>query len=71
MFEVFEKGTLASGYVLSIESNRGKEISDDALLMCNTKRYIFSQFVLGVRDMKMLWSKIIDIASKNWHNRGW
>ncbi|MGA2507640.1 MAG: methyltransferase MtaB domain-containing protein [Chitinispirillaceae bacterium] len=64
MFELFEQGALAGGDLLSIESTGGKEISDDALLMCNIKQFIFSQVVLGVRDMKMLWRKIVDIAGK-------
>jgi methanol--5-hydroxybenzimidazolylcobamide Co-methyltransferase len=64
MFELFEQGALAGGDLLSIESTGGKEISDDALLMCNIKQFIFSQAVLGVRDMKMLWRRIVDIAQK-------
>jgi methanol--5-hydroxybenzimidazolylcobamide Co-methyltransferase len=64
MLEVFEKGALAGGDLLSIESTGGKEISDEALLMCNIKQFIFSQSVLGVRDMKMLWGKIVDIAHR-------
>jgi methanol---5-hydroxybenzimidazolylcobamide Co-methyltransferase len=64
MLELFEGGALAGGDLLSIESTGGKEISDEALLMCNIKQFIFSQSVLGVRDMKMLWSKIVDIARR-------
>jgi methanol--5-hydroxybenzimidazolylcobamide Co-methyltransferase len=64
MFELFEQGALAGGDLLSIESTGGKEISDDALLMCNIKHFIFSQAVLGVRDMKTLWRRIVDIADK-------
>ena len=64
MLEVFEKGALAGGDLLSIESTGGKAISDEALLMCNIKQFIFPQSVLGVRDMKMLWGKIVDIAHR-------
>ena len=64
MFELFEQGAKAGGDMLSIESTGGKEVSDDALLMCNIKQFIFSQAVLGVRDMKMLWSGIVAIAKK-------
>jgi len=64
MLELFEKGALAGGDLLSIESTGGKEISDESLLMCNIKQFIFSQSVLGVRDMKMLWGKIVDIARR-------
>jgi methanol--5-hydroxybenzimidazolylcobamide Co-methyltransferase len=62
MMELFEKGALEGGDLLSIESTGGKEISDDALLMCDIKKFIFSQAVLGVRDIKMLWGKIVKVA---------
>ncbi len=65
MFELFEKGAQAGGDLLSIESTGGKEISDDALMMGDMKNFIFSQAVLGVRDMKMLWKKICDVANAN------
>jgi methanol--5-hydroxybenzimidazolylcobamide Co-methyltransferase len=65
MLETFDRGSRAGGNLLSIESTGGKEISDGALMMCDIKRFIFSQSVLGVRDMEFLWSKITDIARKN------
>jgi len=64
MIELFEKGALAGGDLLSIESTGGKEISDDALMMCDIKQFIFSQAVLGARDMKILWNKIVEVAEK-------
>ena len=64
MMELFEKGAEAGGNFLSIESTGGKEISDDALMMCDIKQFIFSQAVLGARDMEMLWGKIVNIANK-------
>lgn len=64
MMELFERGAEAGGNFLSIESTGGKEISDDGLMMCDIKQFIFSQSVLGVRDMKMLWEKIVAIANK-------
>jgi len=64
MMELFEKGAMAGGNLLSIESTGGKEISDDALMMCDIKQFIFSQAVLGARDMQMLWGKIVDVANK-------
>jgi methanol---5-hydroxybenzimidazolylcobamide Co-methyltransferase len=65
MLEVFDRGSKEGGDMLSIESTGGKEISDDSLMMCDMKKFIFSQAVLGVRDMNFLWSKIIEIAKKN------
>ena len=67
MLEFFERGAEAGGDILSIESTGGKEISDDALMMCDIKSSFFALIILGVRDMKMLWSKIVQIAEK--HNR--
>ena len=64
MMELFERGAEAGGNLLSIESTGGKEVSDDALMMCNIKQFIFSQAILGVRDMKMLWGKICNIAER-------
>lgn len=64
MMELFERGAEAGGNFLSIESTGGKEISDDGLMMCDIKQFIFSQSVLGVRDMKMLWEKIDAVANK-------
>jgi methanol--5-hydroxybenzimidazolylcobamide Co-methyltransferase len=64
MMELFERGAGAGGNLLSIESTGGKEISDDALMMCDIRQFIFSQAVLGVRDMHMLWGKINAVAER-------
>jgi len=65
IWELFDKGSLARGDLLSVESTGGKEIHDDALMMCDIKASVFALSVLGVRDMKMLWSNIVAIAKKN------
>jgi len=65
MFTLFDKGAKAGADILSIESTGGKEISDEALMMCDIKKFIFSQAVLGIRDMKMLWRNIVEIAKAN------
>ncbi len=67
MLEFFDRGAKKGGDLLSIESTGGKEISDDALMMCDIKQEFFALTVLGVRDMKMLWKHIVGIARK--HNR--
>lgn len=64
MMELFEKGAAAGGDLLSIESTGGKEISDEALLMCDIKGMVFALAVLGVRDMHFLWQKIVRVADK-------
>jgi methanol--5-hydroxybenzimidazolylcobamide Co-methyltransferase len=63
MLELFEKGAMAGGDLLSIESTGGKEVSDDALMMCDIKAIFFALTVLGVRDMQFLWKKIVAIAA--------
>lgn len=64
MLQLFEEGAKTGGNLLSIESTGGKEISDDALMNCNFKQFVFSQAVLGVRDVSFLWEKIVAIAKK-------
>lgn len=65
MFELFDRGSLAGGDLLSIESTGGKEVSDDALMNCDIKTVMFALSVLGVRDMQFLWKKIVAVANKN------
>ncbi|HDR68334.1 MAG TPA: methanol--corrinoid methyltransferase [Bacteroidaceae bacterium] len=64
MLELFEKGSEAGGDLLSIESTGGKEVNDEALMMCDISSVMFALCVLGVRDMKFLWGKIVDIANR-------
>ncbi|MDR2804635.1 MAG: hypothetical protein LBB85_03185 [Dysgonamonadaceae bacterium] len=63
MMELFERGMDAGGDLLSIESTGGKEISDDALMMCDIQTVVFALAVLGVRDMRFLWRKIVALAA--------
>ena len=65
MFELFEQGMIAGGDLLSIESTGGKEVSDEALMMCDVKGMVFALAVLGVRDMQFLWRKIVALANKH------
>ena len=65
MFELFERGMIAGGDLLSIESTGGKEVSDEALMMCDVKGMVFALAVLGVRDMQFLWEKIVRVANKH------
>ncbi len=67
MMELFEQGMLAGGDLLSIESTGGKEVSDEALMMCDIRGVLFALAVLGVRDMQFLWQKIAALA--NAHGR--
>ncbi|MDR1224553.1 MAG: hypothetical protein LBL07_16995 [Tannerella sp.] len=62
MMELFEQGMMEGGDLLSIESTGGKEVSDEALMMCDIKTLVFALAVLGVRDMRFLWQKIVALA---------
>jgi methanol--5-hydroxybenzimidazolylcobamide Co-methyltransferase len=64
MMEVFERGMMAGGDLVSIESTGGKEVSDEALMMCDIKGVMFALIVLGVRDMQFLWKRIVALANK-------
>lgn len=65
MFKLFNDGAAAGGNLLSIESTGGKEICDEALMMCDIRGVIFSMAVLGVRDMQFLWREIVAIANRH------
>jgi methanol--5-hydroxybenzimidazolylcobamide Co-methyltransferase len=65
MMELFEKGMIEGGDLLSIESTGGKEVSDEALMMCDVKGMVFALAVLGVRDMQFLWKKIVALANQH------
>ncbi len=65
MWELFEQGMIAGGDLLSIESTGGKEVSDEALMMCDIKGMMFALTVLGVRDMQFIWNKITELADKH------
>ncbi|MDR1603041.1 MAG: hypothetical protein LBS42_11535 [Tannerella sp.] len=64
MIELFEEGLKEGGDLLSIESTGGKEVSDEALMMCDIKTLVFALAVLGVRDMRFLWQKMVAITRK-------
>lgn len=64
MFITFEKCAEDGADILSIESTGGKEVHDEALITCDIRKAIFALGVLGVRDMRFLWSNIVSIAEK-------
>jgi methanol--5-hydroxybenzimidazolylcobamide Co-methyltransferase len=51
--------------LLSIESLGGKEIHDDALLLCDIRQVLFALCVMGVRDMRFLWRHLVEIAQRH------
>jgi methanol--5-hydroxybenzimidazolylcobamide Co-methyltransferase len=65
MLKTFEGGAIAGAELLSIESVGGKELHDDALTSGDMPAVIFSLCIMGVRDMKFLWSALDKIAKKH------
>jgi methanol---5-hydroxybenzimidazolylcobamide Co-methyltransferase len=64
MLQTFDGCAAAGAEWLSIESVGGKEIHDEALMMCDMRGVIFALCVLGVRDMRFLWTELNAIARK-------
>jgi methanol--5-hydroxybenzimidazolylcobamide Co-methyltransferase len=65
MLETFEGCAAAGAELLSIESVGGKEIHDEALMMGDISGVLFGLCVLGVRDMRFLWTELERIAQKH------
>lgn len=65
MMATFEGSAAAGAELLSIESTGGKEVSDDALTMCDLPQVIFALCVLGVRDMRFLWTELKKTADRH------
>jgi len=65
MLATFDGCAAAGAELLSIESVGGKEIHDDALMMGDLRGVVFALCVLGVRDMRFLWTELAGIARRH------
>jgi methanol---5-hydroxybenzimidazolylcobamide Co-methyltransferase len=65
MLATFDGCAAAGAELLSIESVGGKEIHDEALVMADLNGVMFGLCVLGVRDMRFLWTQLEEIARKH------
>ena len=65
MIELFDRSAAAGAELLSIESVGGKEVNDEALQSCDIGQVIFALSIMGVRDMRFLWTHIAEIAERN------
>lgn len=65
MMETFEGSAAAGAELLSIESTGGKEVCDEALTFCSLSQVIFALCILGVRDMRFLWTELKKIADRH------
>jgi methanol--5-hydroxybenzimidazolylcobamide Co-methyltransferase len=65
MLRTFDGCAAAGAELLSIESVGGKEVHDDALMAGDLRGVLFALCVLGVRDMRFLWTEIGRIAVRH------
>ena len=65
MMQTFEGSAAAGAELLSIESTGGKELHDDALTECDLPAVIFALCILGVHDMRFLWTELKKIADRH------
>lgn len=65
MLKTFAGAAAAGAELLSIESVGGKELHDDALTTADMPAVIFSLCVLGVRDMRFLWTALDQVAKEH------
>ncbi len=65
MLETFEGCARAGAELLSIESTGGKEVHDRALMHGDLSQVLFALCVMGVRDMRFLWSQLAEIATRH------
>ncbi len=63
MLEAFDGAAANGGELLSIESVGGKEVHDDALMAGDLPAAIFALCILGVRDMRFLWTEVSQVAA--------
>ncbi|WP_432800313.1 methyltransferase MtaB domain-containing protein [Poriferisphaera sp. WC338] len=64
MLTLFDTTAADGAELLSIESVGGKELHDDALQMGDIAGVIFAMAVVGVRDMRFLWTKLSEISQR-------
>ena len=64
MMQTFEGCAKAGADLLSIESVGGKEVHDEAIMLCELPKSLFALSVLGCRDMNRLWTEIVSIGEK-------
>jgi methanol--5-hydroxybenzimidazolylcobamide Co-methyltransferase len=65
MLQTFDGCAAAGAELLSIESVGGKEVHDEALMNGDIRGVIFALCVMGVRDMRFLWTELNRIARKH------
>ena len=64
VMETFRGAGETGADLLAIESIGGKHLHDDALMMCDLPKILFSYGVVGCKDMGILWDEIVKIAKE-------
>jgi methanol--5-hydroxybenzimidazolylcobamide Co-methyltransferase len=62
-FEGSGKAKGGTDLIFAIETIGGKEVHDDALMMCDIKKGIFALAALACPDMEKIWTRIVEIAN--------
>ncbi|MDR2562717.1 MAG: hypothetical protein LBC98_02110 [Prevotellaceae bacterium] len=65
MVRIFSQTARDGADLLSIESTGGKEISDEAMINADLRTAVFALGVLAPRDMKWLWTNLVEIIEEN------
>jgi methanol---5-hydroxybenzimidazolylcobamide Co-methyltransferase len=65
MLATFDGCAAAGAELFSIESVGGKEVHDEALMMGDLRGVLFGLCVLGVRDMRFLWTELDRVARRH------
>jgi methanol--5-hydroxybenzimidazolylcobamide Co-methyltransferase len=63
--KAFEGSAAAGADFLAIETCGGKEVHDDALMMCDIRKDVFAYSALACVDMEKIWTEIVKIADKH------
>lgn len=65
MVKVFEQTSKDGADILAIESTGGKEVNDQAIVSADLRTSVYALGCLAARDMKWLWTNIVEIAGAN------
>jgi methanol---5-hydroxybenzimidazolylcobamide Co-methyltransferase len=64
MMKTFEGCAKEGADFLAIESVGGKDIHDEAIMICDIRKSLFALGFPGIKDMHKLWGSIVEIANR-------
>lgn len=65
LLDSFDENSKSGADMLAIESVGGKEVCDKAVVEADVSGLLLGLGILGCRDMRYLWKKIVDISNGN------